>query len=216
MESKLILVPFDFTKVSFVAINHALKVAESTKADILVVHVVSKQDSLDEARTKLKLLTERIEKEYGRTIRTVARVGSIFEDIGDLAMELNATFVIMGTHGLRGMQFITGSRALRIVTSAQVPFVIVQEKEIEENGYDDIVVPLDLHRETKQKLHIVADMAKYFDSRVHVIIPGETDEYLKNTVERNLTFAKGFFRIRALHVQPKLPMKKVMISMMQL
>jgi nucleotide-binding universal stress UspA family protein len=99
----------------------------------------------------------------------------------------------MGTHGLRGMQFITGGRTLKIVTSANIPFIIVQEKEIEENGYDDIVVPLDLKKETKQKLSLVADMAKYFDSRVHLIVPSEEDEFLRNKISRNLKNSESFF-----------------------
>ncbi|MGB6038108.1 MAG: universal stress protein [Cryomorphaceae bacterium] len=193
MENKLFLVPTDFSKVGDCALNHAVKVAEITKASITLLHVVGKKEMLDDARVKLKLAKERTLKEYNFEVETVARVGSIFEDIGELAEELEANLVIMGTHGLRGMQFITGSRALKIVTSAKTPFIIVQEKEIQENGYDDIVVPLDLHKETKQKLSLVADMAKYFKSRVHIIVPGESDEFLRNQIARNLNYAESFF-----------------------
>lgn len=193
MEKKLFLVPTDFTKVDDCALNHAVKVAEITNASITLLHVVDKQNMLADARTKLELVKQRTIDEYNYKVDTVARVGSIFEDIGDLAEELEADLIIMGTHGLRGMQFLTGSRALKIVTSAPTPFIIVQEKEIQANGYDDIVVPLDLHKETKQKLSLVADMAKYFDSRVHLIVPGETDEFLRNQIARNLNFAESFF-----------------------
>lgn len=185
--------PTDFSKVGDCALNHAVKVARITNASITLLHVVGKQEMLGDARTKLKLARKRTMEEHSFEVDTVARVGSIYEDIGDLAEELEVTLVIMGTHGLRGMQFITGSRALKIVTSAPTPFIIVQEKQIEENGYDDIVVPLDLHKETKQKLSMVADMAKYFDSRVHLIVPGESDEFLKNQISRNLNFAESFF-----------------------
>jgi len=193
MDKKLFLVPTDFSKVGDNALNHAVKVAEITNASITILHVVGKQEMLEDARMKLKIAKERTLKEHNFEVSTVARVGSIYEDIGDLAEELEATMVIMGTHGLRGMQFITGSRALKIVTSAPTPFIIVQEKEIQENGYDDIVVPLDLHKETKQKLSLVADMAKYFDSRVHLIVPGESDEFLRNQIARNLNYAERFF-----------------------
>jgi len=193
MEKKLFLVPTDFTKVGDYALNHAVKVAEITKASITLLHVVGKHEMLDDARMKLKIAKQRTLDEYNFQVDTVARVGSVYEDIGDLAEELEATMVIMGTHGMRGMQFITGSRALKIVTSATIPFIIVQEKEIQENGYDDIVVPLDLHKETKQKLSLVADMAKYFDSRVHLIVPGESDEFLRNQIARNLNYAESFF-----------------------
>ena len=98
----------------------------------------------------------------------------------------------MGTHGMRGMQFLTGSRALKIVTESSVPFIVVQERDIREHGYRKLVVPLDLHKETKQKLSLVADMAKYFGSEVHLISPGETDEFLRNQLERNIIFAKEY------------------------
>ena len=49
-----------------------------------------------------------------------------------------------------------------------------KEKKIKQSGYDLIVVPMDLHKETKQKLAVVANLAKYFNSEVHVITPDET------------------------------------------
>ncbi len=193
MEKKLILVPTDFTKVGDSAVNHAVKVGQTANAQVTLLHVVPKHEMLDEAKTKLKLAKERTKEETGFDVDVVARVGTIFEDIGDLAEELDAALVVMGTHGLKGMQFITGSRALRIVTSSDTPFIITQERHIRENGYDDIVVPLDLHKETKQKLSLIADMAKYFDSRVHLIVPGEKDEFLRNQITRNLKYAESFF-----------------------
>src|SRR5690554_1884834 len=193
MNKKTILVPTDFSKVGQMGLNHAIKVAQTTNAEVNLMHIVPKADMLPEAREKLRIAQEMAKADYNFDIKTTARVGTIFEDIGDFAEELEATLVIMGTHGLRGLQFITGGRAIRIVTGAQTPFIIVQEKEIGENGYDDIVVPLDLNRETKQKLSLVADMAKYFNSRVHIIVPGETDEFLKNTIDRNLKYAEDFF-----------------------
>jgi nucleotide-binding universal stress UspA family protein len=75
------------------------------------------------------------------------------------------------------------------VSSSETPIIIVQDRGIKAEGYDDIIVPLDLHKETKQKLAIVVRMAKYFNSRVHFIAPHESDEYLQNTLTRNLAFA---------------------------
>lgn len=193
MNERLILVPNDFTKVSEVAINHAVTIAKAEKSQIMMLHVVPKADMLEEARQKLQLAKQRVFEQYNFDINVTARIGTIFEDIGELAEELDATLVVMGTHGLRGFQFLTGSRALRIVTSARIPFIIVQERPIRVSGYDDIVVPLDLHLETKQKLNYVADVAKYFQSKVHIIIPGETDEYLRNKVIRNQKYAEHFF-----------------------
>jgi nucleotide-binding universal stress UspA family protein len=190
---KTILVPVDFTKVSDNALEHALLVAKTIQAEVAVVHIISDKKGIAEARLKLDVLKERTQREKQVNIQTIARIGSIFEDIDKVASEIDANLIIMGTHGLRGMQFITGSRALKIVTESMVPFIIVQERPIRPSGYHKLVVPLDLHKETKQKLSLVADMAKYFGSKVHLISPGETDEFLKNQLERNIIFAEQYF-----------------------
>ncbi|HRH38801.1 MAG TPA: universal stress protein, partial [Flavobacteriales bacterium] len=106
--------------------------------------------------------------------------------------EIGADLIVMGTHGMRGMQFITGSRALRVITSSSVPFIVVQERSIKEGGYDSIVVPLDLHKETRQKLTLVADMAKSFNSKVHLIVPKEDDEFLHKQLVNHIKFANQY------------------------
>lgn len=196
MNRKKILVPTDFTKVGDTALEHAMAVAKATESEVHILHVVDNKRYISEARLKLETLASRVKSEYKETVNTIVRIGSIFEDIDEVATEIEASLIIMGTHGLRGMQFITGSRALRIVTDSTIPFIIVQERGIKETGYDDIVVPLDLNRETKQKLNVVADMAKYFNSRVFLVSPGETDEFLKNQLNRNINYAKQFLEER--------------------
>lgn len=193
---KRILVPTDFTKVGDTALNHAIVVGKALDADVHALHVIANKRDISIARLKLETLQARIEKEENFRIEPVVRIGSIFEDIDEVATEIDASLIIMGTHGLKGMQFITGSRALKVVTDSSIPFIIVQEREIRENGYDRIVVPLDLHKETKQKLSLVADMALYFDSEVYLVSPGETDEFLKNQLDRNLNYAQDYFKER--------------------
>lgn len=204
MSKKKILVPTDFTPVGDMALEHALVVARATQAEVTVLHVVNSKKDIADAKLKLQVLADRVQADHQEVIQTVARIGSIFEDIDELASEIDATLIIMGTHGMRGMQFLTGSRALRIVTDSKVPFIITQGKSIGPNGYDDIVVPLDLHRETKQKLSLVADMATYFKGRVHLISPGETDEFLRNQLDRNIAFASNFLKEREIQFDVKI------------
>lgn len=194
-----ILVPTDFTKVADCAINHAMKLAERIGAEVRLLHVVPKQAEVDEARKKLAIESERaIKLNPSVNVEGIVRIGSIFDDIGDAAAEIGAVLIIMGTHGLRGMQFITGSRALRVITNSTVPFIVVQERMIKSDGYRDIVVPLDLEKETRQKLSLVADMAKYFSSKVHLIVPKDDDEFLHNQLGRNIQFAKQYLGERGI------------------
>jgi nucleotide-binding universal stress UspA family protein len=192
MKSNIILVPTDFTKVAECAINHAITISQRVSGEISLLHVVSKQSQIDQAKEKLQSAADDIASKNGVKANIIVRVGNIFEDIGDVAAEINASLIIMGTHGVKGFQHITGSHALKVITNSKVPFIVVQEKSIK-NGYDDIVLPLSLEKETKQKLATTAKIAKYFNSKVYIITPQEDDEWLNNTVKRNLAFTKNYF-----------------------
>jgi len=201
-KAKRILVPTDFTKVADCAMNHAAGLAERTGAVISILHIVSKQSELEEARVKVGLEVERAKQWADQVnVEPLVRVGSVYEEIGNSASEIGAELIVMGTHGMRGMQFITGSRALRVITNGTVPFIVVQERNIGPEGYSNIVVPLDLQRETRQKVSLVADMARYFDSKVHVFTPREDDEFLRKQLENNIRFAKQYFGERGVELE---------------
>ncbi len=201
MEKKTIIVPHDFTPVADNALNHAINTAKITGAEIHVLHVVAKEKGITEAEEKLKQVLAAIDTNV--VLHPAVRVGNIFDDIGDFASQVHAELIFMGTHGQHGWQHITGSHALKVITHSNVPFIVVQEKEIKESGYDDIVVPLDLNKETKQKLAYVANIATYFKSRVHIITPDESDEFLRHQVKANIQFSVRFFQERGIEVTTK-------------
>lgn len=198
MRTKNFIVPHDFTDVANLALEHAIATARPLDAEIYLLHVVAKEKDIKDAEAKLEALIA-ASKSPVKLIASV-RLGNIFEDIGDFASEHHAELIFMGTHGAHGWQHLTGMNALKVITHSSVPFVIVQEKSVGDTGYNDIVVPLDLNKETKQKLAIVANLAKYFNSRVHVITPAETDEFLEHQVKASVIFAKKYFAEREIEV----------------
>jgi nucleotide-binding universal stress UspA family protein len=199
MSKKVFIVPHDFTPVANIALEHAIATARPLSAIVHLLHVVSKENQIKEAINKLDVIVNQYQNDGVELIPTV-RIGSIFEDIGEYAAEHAAELIFMGTHGAHGWQHITGSHALKVVTSSSVPFIIVQERAVKSTGYDSIVVPMDLHKETKQKLSIVASLAKYFHSKVHVVTPDESDEFLKHQVESNIIFSERFFNDRGIEM----------------
>jgi len=220
MSLKSILVPTDFTKEAHTAINHAVELANTINGEVILLHVVENKEDVDPAKAKLaeeqKLANE---MEGSVPVKTMIRIGNIFNDIGDSAAEINASMIIMGTHGASGWQKVAGSHALKVVTNSSVPFVIVQNDMMHVGGYDKIMIPLDLHNETKQKLEIVADMAKYFDSEVHIFTPKETDEFLRHKLNGNIAWAKKYLAEKgiksATHVAEKGSFVKNMITTAQ-
>lgn len=196
MTTKTFIVPYDFTSVSDVALDHAIATAKPLDAQIYLLHVVAKKKGIIEAEAKLKDVI--LKHTTSVKIIPSVRVGSIFSDIGDFAAEHHAELIFMGTHGTHGWQHLTGMNALKVITDSSVPFIVLQETAPKETGYDDIVLPLDLAKETKQKLAIVANIAKYFDSNIHIVIPREKDEFLAHKVKDNVRFTKKYLNERGI------------------
>jgi nucleotide-binding universal stress UspA family protein len=193
------LVPVDFTEVARTAIAHAADLAKSIQGELFLLHIVADKDDVEGAKSKLDTEIQWANGKYPSIKMTpIVRVGNIFDDIGDVASENGVSIIIMGTHGASGWQKVTGSFAMKVITNSKVPFIVTQKGTTKESGYDKILVPLDLHNETKQKLEIVADMAKYFQSEVHLVTPKETDEFLRNKLNGNIAWAKKYLAERGI------------------
>lgn len=189
-----VLVPHDFTVVADCAVSHAAKIANSYDGEVYLLHVVGKSKEVDSAKEKLAKLATDAGAKYGIKTHIIVRIGNIFEDIGDVAKEMGAGYIVMGTHGAKGMQKIMGSYAIKVISHSKVPFVIVQEKgPSDTDAYDDIVVPIDYSDVTKQKLSIAASIAQHFNSKVHLFAAIESDSFLQTKLDRELGFAKKYF-----------------------
>lgn len=195
MRSNVILVPTDFTKAAECAAAHASVLANMYQSKVIFLHIVAKQHEVDENKKKLESFVSNMKKIHSISeAEGSIRVGNIFDDIGDAALEFSARFVIMGTHGVKGIQHITGSHALKVITNSEIPFIVVQEKAAMSLAYKNIVLPLDLSKETRQKLGYAAEIAHKFGSTIHLLYPKESDEYLKNQSIRNIIFAKTYLQ----------------------
>jgi len=189
-----VLVPHDFSSIADCAVNHAAKIAKSFKGAVFLLHVVAREKEIAEAKSKLTKLANTAENNYGVAFHIIVRIGNIFEDIGDVASEIGAGYIVMGTHGARGMQKIMGSHALKVISYSKVPFVIVQEKgPSDTDAYDNLVVPIDHSDVTKQKLQVAASIATRFNSKIHIFLAKESDEFLQIKLDRELIFAKKYF-----------------------
>lgn len=188
-----ILVPTDFSSVAQTAINHAVKIAKIMDGEIVVLHVVEKDENSEEAREKLNPTVEAISKEHN--IPTIGKIvtGNIFEDINKVAEYEGARLIIMGTHGRKGMQYLTGSHAMKVITSSEIPFIVVQDKIVPDT-YTNIVFPIDFKAETKLKIALTASMAQSLGAKIHIFGENDDDPFQKKYMEGNVAYAEKFFK----------------------
>ena len=193
-KKKLVVVPWDFTKVAESALAHAVKIGRQVRADICLLHVVDpgiKTREEGEKKSLLKRIAEENAVRNNITILSEVVRGSIFSAITDFSNDedRNTSVVVMGTHGMKGMQKITGSWALKVIVRSKVPFIVVQDPPVDQNRYHNIVFPVDFRKENKEKTKMAIYMGKYFDSKVHMLVTAGSDKNLIKKTKINLNFA---------------------------
>jgi nucleotide-binding universal stress UspA family protein len=198
-----IIVLSDFSSTSDVAGNYACEISKTLNAPVDVLHIAKDKSTDTIANEKLNKQIANFNEKTGVSASPVIRYGNIFEEIPKVTAEYSGELVVMGTHGLRGMQFITGSNALRLITESDAQFIVVQENTSRSANIKKILVPLDLHKETKQKIKFASELAAKFNAEVHIICPKESDEFLNNQVKRNMSYAEGYFNERGIACKTK-------------
>lgn len=212
------LVPVDFTEESLNALEHAAAIAQISEDNknkiIALLHVIEgaavepvydttkivsgSRDALaiEGAINRLNTVIQKYQGKFeGITFSPIVAGGKPFKKIARIAEEIEAQSIVMGSHGSSGWQAIAGSNASRVIQIAPCPVIVVKEKTLG-NGYKNIVLPLDLSIETKQKVNIASKIAKYFDSTVHIVTMTESDEFLQRRLQNNLAQVESYFSDR--------------------
>ena len=192
---KLIVVPWDFTHVAGHALAHAVKINRMTMDDICLLHIVDtgiKPKVYAEKKARLIQITEENSRNYNVPITYHISKGSIFTAIAEYVNEKEAILVVMGTHGMKGMQKITGSWALKVIVKSKVPFIVIQDPPADQERYHNIVFPVDFRGENKQKIKMAIFMGKYFDSKIHILVGVSTDKNLLKKTNVNLSYATKY------------------------
>ncbi len=201
METKPIkyLIPWDFTPVPEFALKYAVKFCKVSESSSLVelVHVVQaggmfskSKISEEEAREKFKIDQQRIKEKYSIEVKTTLLEGNLFDTISEYASEIQPIMVIMGTHGIKGVQKLTGSWALKVIAGSEIPFLVVQDEPINDRVFEHIVMPIDFRDEEKEKIHWAIKIASQYGSKIHIIIPNAFDSGVQKKINYNLAFAK--------------------------
>ena len=194
--NKLIVVPWDFTEVAEYALSHSIRIARQVNGDIVLLHILDKtlMAGVEAARRdKLRSIAEETSRTHGLTVKYHLTKGSIFNEISDYANDNEASLVVMGTHGIKGMQKFTGSWALKVIVESKAPFIVVQDAPKDEEKFSNIVFSVDFHKENKEKLSMAIFMGKYFESKVHLLKTKTTDKNLLKKTNINVNFAIKYF-----------------------
>ncbi len=183
-----ILVPVDFSAQSHIALDQALQLASATKASVTILAVMDKPmlggifSSATQAEKYRKSLQKKLDKMADDVLKlrevnidTLVAQGKVYEEIVDSAKKLKSKFIVMGKSDEN--KFI-GSNTMHVVRNAPCPVISIKGS-VHRPYCKNILLPLDLTKETREKVFKAVEMAKYFKSNICVVaVQTHTDEYL--------------------------------------
>lgn len=184
---KKILVPLDFSECSSNALGEAIFIAKVFTAKIELLHVITpvyitgtSSESLipynninyarllSRAEKNLVSIAKEIENKETIKVSVKAILNTAYIGILEHAKKTKADLIIMGTHGTSGVkEFFAGSNAYRVVSESLCPVITVQ-KRTTKKGFRSIVLPIRSEINSRQKVNLVAVLAKAFLSTVHI------------------------------------------------
>lgn len=199
-----IIIPVDFGEQSLIAVRQSFNMAKLTNSELTLLHVIdndlvgvlqskifSKSDLHEQhvagVRQQLEELAAQIRQESGVKVNTRIMEGKIYDAIVEVSAEDDAGLIIMGTMGAVGIRKkILGSNASRVVREAVCPVITIKGKE-HRFGIKHILLPLDLTKETKEKVNKAINIARMFGSVIHIVTIVESkDEFINNKLTRQM------------------------------
>ncbi len=185
-----ILVPIDFTPVTENALKYAVGLSDTLSVtNITLFHVATSQKDIDMAKYNLGELIQHYRGMTKAVIESDVRPGNIFDQIGSTAAELKASLIIMGTHGIKGMQHIIGSKAMKVITNSETPYIVTQKLPFKE--IKKILIPVDYTKEVKQMVPLVQSLNEKFKATLLLTKQKTNDEFVNNKINNNLAYFKA-------------------------
>jgi len=188
-----IIVPWDFSQVAENAFQYAVNISKALNREILLLHVVHEEHDKAAKQKELQASIDKLGKEYGRKPHFEIVIGSIFHAIGETARELKAEMIVMGTHGRKGAQKLFGSKALKVVVSSRIPFLVVQGKPPKDK-IDTILLPIDFKTENKEKANWVYYLARNFGSKFIILKSRAKDKGFRRKILSNIKYVETFLK----------------------
>lgn len=215
MSEKVIklLVPVDFSGEAEKAYPVALFMARLYKAEVHLLHVlevpagIAKLFSNTDENAARKEVSKRLDEVIASLpsdviFRKMIKLGRPTAKILEAAVELDANCIIMGTNGASGIQeMVSGSNTSKVIKHAPCP-VISLRNQPGEVLFNKILLPIDLTKETGEKLKLGIEFAKTFNAELTLLtILENNDEESKQRLNKRLKMALDLVRKQKVSVE---------------
>jgi len=212
---KNILLPTDFSKNSWNAIQYALAFFKKSSCNFYLLHVTSisnyaggespviptsatiEKTLLKQAKLELQKLLKKIrtlEESVNHNFITLSSYDYFIDALRNQITEKNIDLVVMGTKGATGLkEAIIGSNTGDLITKVKCPVLVVPEKAVY-HSLKEIAFPTDYNLFYQSKiLNGISDLVKAHDAIIRILHVAKKNDQLTEFQTENKEYLNDFF-----------------------
>lgn len=195
---KKIIVPVDFSQHSEYALRTAADIARKNKAQLYLLHMLDISDqmiSITEGTKRrelmffMQLATKRFEefvdRDFMKGIKTtpVIKHFKVFEEVNNVAKEVEADLIVMGSRGASGVKgYFVGSNTEKVVRTADIPILVVKS-ETKTFEPKTIVFASNFDIENLEAFKTIKKFAENYKAKLKMVYVNTPNANFKNTIE---------------------------------
>jgi nucleotide-binding universal stress UspA family protein len=209
---KKILVPSDFSDSAVQAFQFALQIAQKSKGEIILFHVVDfpglhgamqvsdsyfEENYLKDLKVNAEKKLEEMKTKWvnqGVRVRSLVEYGPTTKTINRIAEENKADLIVMGTQGASGFkEFLVGSNTEKIIRLSPLPVLAVR-KFLQLSDIKNIVFPTTLDPDQNILLTHIKELQSFFSAKLHLLLVNTPHNMKRTSDEKDMmeAYAKDF------------------------
>jgi nucleotide-binding universal stress UspA family protein len=188
---KKILVPLDFSIHSQTIFNHAVNLADKTKAQLIVLYAYSrpsvstaleKQADIEIIKameqSKLNRLKDKIKSKYDKlvaaatedvNIKFVFEKGMVVDKVLQISENENIDLILMGTRGVTGLAEYWGTKTAEISLKTKIPVLVLPYSRFVDEP-DKIAFAYDLKSiPNLENLNLIKIFSIIYQAEIHIL-----------------------------------------------
>ena len=194
-ENSSILIPIDFSKQSLIAIEQSFNIAKFTKSKIIVMAAASKSNT--ERQSELDKIVMDAATKSGLVVEALNLKGDIYDLINQTAEKLSCALIVIGLDTqIRFRNLLGATNVSKFITNAPCPIITIRSVD-NRNSCSNILMPIDLSAESREKVGAVVQLAKHYGATIRIVsVYSPGDEKYENQLLPYLNQVKKYIKDR--------------------
>jgi len=177
------------------AVRYGLKLAGIFKASLTIVtrfgFSLETPDDSSNNSNRIDVIKQHIDSEIETTILT----DYFFpEALYNFAEKRNTMMFVIGVEQQGKNALFSTKTAIRFIKPSRLPVMTVSNSTPSEEVFKDVILPLDIERQAKEKALWAGYFSRFYQSTIHLLYPNYQDKGLLKQLTDNIDFVKKLYQ----------------------